>query len=57
MKAVEMLNNEGLKPKFHALEIDNKESVKAFADYIKKTYGGLDVLVNNAAIAFKVDLL
>lgn len=25
-----------------------------FRDYLKETYGGLDVLVNNAAIAFKV---
>ena len=29
-------------------------SIKKFADYIKTTYGGFDVLVNNAAIAYKV---
>jgi len=54
-QAIEELKKEGLKPHFHQLEIDNNESVVAFATYIKDNYGGLDVLVNNAAIAFKTD--
>ena len=53
-QAIEKLEKEGLKPHFHQLEIDNNDSVVTFAKYIKDTYGGLDVLVNNAAIAFKV---
>ena len=53
-QAIEKLEKEGLKPHFHQLEIDNNESVVAFAKYIKDNYGGLDVLVNNAAIALKV---
>ena len=44
---------EGLNVNFHQLDIENKNSINKFADYLKKTYGGLDLLVNNAAIAFK----
>ncbi|KAJ2939419.1 hypothetical protein O0L34_g10849 [Tuta absoluta] len=40
-------------PAFHQLDITDSESVKKFHDYIKVTHGGIDVLVNNAAIAFK----
>ena len=39
--------------KFHSLDIDNQESIDNFAKFIKSTYNGLDILVNNAAIAFK----
>ena len=42
------------KVKFHQLDITHVESIRRFADYIKKTHGGLDVLINNAGIAFKV---
>ncbi|CAF1324875.1 unnamed protein product [Didymodactylos carnosus] len=41
------------KLRFHQLDITNVESIKRFADHIQRTHGGLDVLVNNAAIAFK----
>lgn len=54
MSAVSDLENQGLKPKFHQLDINDDSSVAKFHDYLKDTYGGLDVLVNNAAIAFKV---
>ncbi len=54
---MENLNKEGLKPNFHQLEIDNNESVVAFANYLKEKYGGLDILVNNAAILLRVLLL
>jgi NAD(P)-dependent dehydrogenase (short-subunit alcohol dehydrogenase family) len=30
------------------------ESIRRFADHIRKKHGGLDILINNAAIAFKV---
>ena len=46
----------GLSPHFHQLDIDSQDSIDKFAAYIKNTYGGLDVLVNNAAIAYKVRL-
>jgi len=49
------LNKLGFSPRFHQLDIDNQESIDKFAEYIKNTYGGLDVLVNNAAIAYKHD--
>lgn len=39
--------------KFHQLDIDAAASVEKLRDFLKETYGGLDVLINNAAIAFK----
>ena len=56
-QAIEKLEKEGLKPHFHQLEIDNNDSVAAFANYLKEKYGGLDILVNNAAILLRVLLL
>ncbi|XP_056021696.1 carbonyl reductase [NADPH] 1-like [Ostrea edulis] len=52
-KAVQSLNDEGFNPKFHQLDINDQTSIEAFRDFIKSTYGGLDVLVNNAGIAYK----
>lgn len=52
--AVKELENEGLKPKFHLLDISSVDSIKTLASFLKEKYGGLDVLVNNAAIAYKV---
>lgn len=49
-EAIKKLNELGLKPLFHQLDVSDDKSVKTFADYIKTTHGGLDVLVNNAAI-------
>jgi len=54
LAAVEELKKEGLEAKFQQLDIDSLESIQRFRDYIKSTHGGLDVLVNNAAIAYKV---
>ncbi|XP_060896335.1 carbonyl reductase [NADPH] 1-like [Labrus mixtus] len=52
--AVESLASKGLKANFHQLDIDDLNSIKAAATYFKDKYGGVDVLVNNAGIAFKV---
>lgn len=52
-QAVEDLKKEGLNPNYHQLDITDTKSVEAFRDYIKEKYGGIDILVNNAAIAFK----
>lgn len=52
-KAVEQLQKEGLNPKCHQLDVLDTSSIRALRDYLKNTYGGLDLLVNNAGIAFK----
>lgn len=51
--AIAELSKEGLKPNYHQLDITDKTSLENFRDYIKSKYAGIDVLVNNAAIAFK----
>ncbi len=43
----------GLEPKFHQLDITDRDSIEKLRDFLQSNYGGLDVLVNNAAIAFK----
>ena len=45
----------GLQPHYHQLDIDDESSVTRMRDYLKEKYGGLDLLVNNAAIGFKQD--
>ena len=50
--AVKLLESEGLKPKYHQLDIESAESVQALYDDIMKDYGGVDVLVNNAGVFF-----
>ncbi|XP_028279924.1 carbonyl reductase [NADPH] 1-like [Parambassis ranga] len=52
--AVESLASEGLKPLFHQLDINDLNSITAAAAFFKEKYGGVDVLINNAGIAFKV---
>ncbi len=53
-EAVAKLNQEGLQPKFHQLDINDGESIARLREHLKKTHGGLDILINNAGIAFKV---
>ncbi|XP_034041596.1 carbonyl reductase [NADPH] 1-like isoform X2 [Thalassophryne amazonica] len=52
-KAVESLNSEGLKPKFHQLDINDRDSIDKAFTFFKDGYGGVDVLINNAAIYYK----
>ncbi|XP_061163370.1 carbonyl reductase [NADPH] 1-like isoform X3 [Saccostrea echinata] len=52
-KAIQSLNDEGLFPKYHQLDITDQTSIERFKDFIKGTYGGLDILINNAGIAYK----
>ncbi|KAL1744094.1 hypothetical protein HDZ31DRAFT_82963 [Schizophyllum fasciatum] len=37
--------------RFHALDISSEASIDAFADYLTKEHGEIDVVVNNAGIA------
>lgn len=55
MKAIKQLEEQGLKPKFHQLDITDDNSISTFYNYLEQKYKGLDILVNNAAIAFKMD--
>ncbi|KFO20379.1 carbonyl reductase [NADPH] 1 [Fukomys damarensis] len=50
--AVQQLQAEGLSPRFHLLDIDDLQSIRAVGDFLRREYGGLDVLVNNAGIFF-----
>ena len=54
--SMELLQKEGLSPKFHQLDITDNNSVATIKDFLVKTYGGLDILVNNAGIAYKVSV-
>lgn len=40
----------GFRPKFHQLDIGDEKSVLKLRNHLKSTYGGLNVLVNNAGI-------
>ncbi|CAL1541210.1 unnamed protein product [Lymnaea stagnalis] len=51
--AVAELEKEELHPKFHQLDISDHESVLRIKDFLEKNYGGIDILVNNAAIAYE----
>ncbi|XP_063303483.1 carbonyl reductase [NADPH] 1-like [Pelobates fuscus] len=53
-EAVKALEKEGLSPHFHQLDITDLPSIQALRDFLKDKYGGIDVLINNAGIAFKV---
>lgn len=48
--AVEKLKALGLNPSFHLLDITDQSSIDTFRDYLKKTHGKIDFLVNNAGI-------
>nr|XP_023026625.1 carbonyl reductase [NADPH] 1-like [Leptinotarsa decemlineata] len=53
--AVGKLEKLGFKPLYHQLDITDQTSINNFKKFIETTYGGFDLLVNNAAIAFKGD--
>jgi len=52
-KSVEELAAQGFHAKYHQLDITDKSSIEVLRDYLVKEHGGLDVLVNNAGIAYK----
>ena len=49
-KAINDLEKNGLKPRYHQLDITDQSSINRLRDYLAQNYNGLDVLVNNAAI-------
>ena len=51
--AAAALAKEGCNVTFAQLDITDAQSISRFAQHISGAYGGLDILVNNAAIAFK----
>lgn len=53
--AIKELNKEGFYPEFYQLDITDKSNCEGLAKFLFEKYGGLDVLVNNAAIAYKVN--
>ncbi|CAI5946348.1 unnamed protein product [Closterium sp. NIES-64] len=53
-EAAKKLQGEGLQGvEFHQLDISDQSSIDSFARWLKDTHGGLDVLVNNAGMAYK----
>ncbi|KAF3426538.1 hypothetical protein E2986_01120 [Frieseomelitta varia] len=51
--AIRKLKQQGLNPNFHKLDITDDDSISTFHDYLKEMYDRLDILINNAGIAFK----
>jgi carbonyl reductase 1 len=50
-QAAELLRSEGLTPTFHALDIADATSIRAFTDHLREQHGGVDLLIQNAAYA------
>ncbi|KAH8853396.1 Carbonyl reductase [NADPH] 1 [Schistosoma japonicum] len=56
LEAVKKLSGKGLDVKFHQLDITDRDSRKAFLTFVKTNYpNGINVAVNNAGIAYKVE--
>lgn len=49
--AIAALKKLGHNPEYHQLDISDKTSITKFRDFIKEKHGGLDILINNAAVA------
>ncbi|KAI1304960.1 Carbonyl reductase [NADPH] 3 [Halotydeus destructor] len=51
--AVKQLKQDfNVEPKFHQLDIHDADSINNLKNFLLEKYGGLDVLVNNAAVAY-----
>lgn len=48
--AVKELNQLGLFPEYHQLDVTDRESIIKLRDHLLKEHGGFDILVNNAAM-------
>lgn len=47
--ALAQLQQEGLNPVFHLLDVTDDQSVQTFAHYLHEAHGGIDVFISNAA--------
>lgn len=56
-KTVSELEQSGFSVNFHQLDINCEGSRKTLKEYMVNKYGGLDILINNAGIAYKVKLI
>ncbi|XP_061953149.1 uncharacterized protein LOC133675705 [Populus nigra] len=54
LEAANVLRELGLSVDFHQLDVLDSLSIKTFAEWIQQTYGGLDVLVNNAGVNYNM---
>ncbi|KAJ8491972.1 hypothetical protein OPV22_013693 [Ensete ventricosum] len=50
--AVESLDGQGLRVAFCHLDVAEPSSIVTFAAWLKRRFGGLDILINNAAVSF-----
>lgn len=48
--AVKQLEELGLRPVFHQLDVTSLDSLQTFADHISRNHTGIDIIVNNAGI-------
>lgn len=46
IEAVNVLQESGLSVVFHLLDVLDSSSIQQFAEWIRETYGGIDILVN-----------
>ncbi|KAF6164658.1 hypothetical protein GIB67_032886 [Kingdonia uniflora] len=51
-EAVEKLKEQGFHVEFFHLDVVVQSSIEAFVTWLTATFGGLDILVNNAAVSF-----
>jgi carbonyl reductase 1 len=50
-EAIESLKKQGFENvNFHTLDVGSQESIDALAEWLHTTYGGIDILINNAGI-------
>lgn len=57
MEAIKQLNEIGLSPKFHLLDVSSDSSVNAFSKYIKDEHQGFDIFFHNAAARISPSLM
>jgi NAD(P)-dependent dehydrogenase (short-subunit alcohol dehydrogenase family) len=53
--AVEKLAAKNLNVRFHTLDVTSPKSIANLCEFLKRTYGRVDVLINNAGIIVKSD--
>ena len=50
LAAVELLQKEGLDPKFHLLDVTDQSTIDKLRTHLEIEHGGIDILINNAGI-------